>query len=275
MAIPTTILDLSTNTASNSPAGSDLVGSPATVDDWLRSLQAIMRDESLMKSWEARGDTPTYISATTFSVPGDQTAYYLAGRKLRAFGTANIFASILSTSYNGSVSTVTVAGDSGASLDSSLSTVDLGIDPNAVALAAISMSLWYPATGGELRGTMTLSNRDVATFRNLWAFQEYDCGNSGAAATITWTNGQNQKITLTANTTLTISNPPGVGHYQLRLIQDGTGGRTVAFVGVASTAWMNSSGQPTFNSAVSGETILTFFWTGTTWRVGHQKVGTN
>lgn len=271
MSIPSVITDLSTNTASNSPLGTDLVGSPATVDDFFRSIEAILRAESLLKSWEIRGNAVTYVSGTTFTMTGDQTTFFSTGRRVKAAGGSTIYASIVSSSYNGAITTATILGDSGATLDASLSNVQLGIDP--LSAAVILTGNYYPLAGGELLGNMTLSNRDIAKYKNLFAFAEYDNGNSGASKTIAFSNGQNQKITLTADTTLTISAPPGVGHYQLRLIQDGTGARVVTFSGISAARWLNSTTQPTFNTAASGETILTFYYDGSNYTIGMQKVG--
>ena len=272
MAIPSVITDLSTNTASNSPLGTDTVGSPATVDDFFRSAFKITRDESLLKSWEIRGNATTYVSGTTFTMTGDQTGFFVLGRRIKAAGGATIYGSIVSSSFNGAITTATILGDSAATLDASLSNVQLGIDPLSASI--ILTGSYYPLAGGELKGNMTLSNRDIAKFKNLFAFAEYDNGNSGAADSIDFANGQNQKSTLTANTTLTIAAAPGVGHYQLRLIQDATGSRTVTFVGVSAARWLNSTTQPAFNTAAAGETILTFYWDGSAYTIGAQKTGT-
>jgi hypothetical protein len=102
---------------------------------------------------------------------------------------------------------------------------------------------------------------------------EYDNGNSSTAATIDFANGQKQRITLTANTTLTISAPPGVGDYKLRLIQDATGGRTVTFSGLSSARWWGSATQPAFNTAANGETLLALYYDGTNWSQGATKIG--
>ena len=270
MSIPSVITDLSTNTASNSPLGTDLVGSPATVDDFFRSAFKITRDESLLKSWEIRGNATTYVSGTTFTMPADQTGFFVGGRRLKAAGASTIYGVVVSSSYNGSVTTATILPDSGA-LDASLSNVQLGIDPLSVSV--ILTGVYYSKSGGELLGNMSLSNRDIAQFKNIYAFAEYDNGNSGAADSIDFANGQNQKSTLTGDAALTIAAAPGVGHYQLRLIQDGTGGRVPTFIGVSSSRWLNSSTQPAFNTAAAGETILTFYWDGAKYTIGAQKVG--
>lgn len=272
MSIPSLVTDLSTNTASNSPLGSDLVGSPATVDDFFRSIEAIIRAESLLKSWEVRGNVPTYVSGTVFTVPGDQTGFYVAGRRLWAFGGSSIYASIVSSSFN-SVTTVTILGDSGSTLDASLSSVILGIDPKSVQIL-FPAGDYLPGTGGELRGNLSLSNHDIEDVRKITWFQEYDYGNSGAAKTISFSVGQHVKVTINADTTLTLENAPGVGFWQCRMIQDATGGRVVTIANVGSGAWINSASQPAFNTAAGGSTILTCFWNGSAYIVGVQKVGT-
>lgn len=272
MAIPSRVEDLSTNTASNSPLGTDSVGSPGTVDDFFRSIEAIIRDESLLKSWERRGYATTYISASTFSVPTDQTLFFAQNRRVKALGATTIYGAVVSSSYNGAITTVTLLADSGT-LDVSLSAVQLGVDPLAIAL--ILTGAFYPITGGELKGNMSLSNRSIAQTKLLTFFAEYDNGNSGAGPfTIDWSNGQNQKVGVNANTTLAVLSASAVGHYQLRLVQDATGSRTTAFTGIGSSAWINNASQPAFNTAANGQTVLTFFWTGTAFIVGMQKVGT-
>lgn len=272
MAVPSIITDLSTNTASNSPLGSESVGTPGTVDDYFRSIEAILRAESLLKSWEIRGLTPTYISGTTFSTAGDNTSFFSTYRRVKAQGTGIIYAAILSSSYNGAITTTTLLPDSGT-LDTSLSNVQLGIDP--LSAAVVLTGSYLPITGGELTGPLTMSNRDIFGLKTLGMFQEYDNGNSGAGPkTVDWSNGNDQKITINANTTLAILSASAVGHYQLRLIQDATGARTVAFTGLSASRWLNSAAQPAFNTAANGETVVTLFWNGTAYTQGSQKVGT-
>lgn len=43
MPVPSLITDLSTTAASNSPAGTDIIG--GTLDDYLRSIQAIIKKQ--------------------------------------------------------------------------------------------------------------------------------------------------------------------------------------------------------------------------------------
>ena len=73
---------------------------------------------------------------------------------------------------------------------------------------------------------------------------EYDNGNSGAAKTIDFANGYAQKITLTADCTLTITAPASTkpGQMRLRVIQDGTGSRMLATSSVVFSDGVNAPG---------------------------------
>jgi hypothetical protein len=103
------------------------------------------------------------------------------------------------------------------------------------------------------------ANSAIGGYKTVGFHAEYDNESSGASKTITLTNGQKQKITLTANTTLTVSfTDCTVGDYQIRLIQDGTGGRTLANItGLSTSRWLGSAAQPAINAAANGETLLT------------------
>jgi hypothetical protein len=75
----------------------------------------------------------------------------------------------------------------------------------------------------------------------------FDIGNSGAAATANLANGNVQKITLTANCTLTLTSP-ATGAYRsmlLMVFQDGTGSRTITWP--ASVKW-GTAGAPTLST---------------------------
>lgn len=89
------------------------------------------------------------------------------------------------------------------------------VDPNE------SVLLYYDGTA---RRWLTLASSSGAA---AGFFTEYNAGNSGASINIDWANGAQQILTLTANTTLTLSNPAPGAVYRLILVQDATGGRTV------------------------------------------------
>lgn len=103
------------------------------------------------------------------------------------------------------------------------------------------------------------ANAAIGGYKTLGFYQEYDNGNSGTSKTVTLSNGQKQKLTLTGNLTLTISfSGATIGDYQIRLIQDATGSRTLAAIsGLSSSRWIGSATQPSHNTAANGETLLT------------------
>lgn len=75
--------------------------------------------------WVIFGGSPTYISATSFSLAGDQVSTFQVGRRVRTVNTGGIVYSTILTSVFGAVTTVTLSNDAG-SLDSGLSQVAYG-----------------------------------------------------------------------------------------------------------------------------------------------------
>lgn len=75
--------------------------------------------------WTDSGLTPTYVSATSFTVPGNQTATLHIGRRLKTTNSGGSVYSTISNSVYGTVTTVTVVNDA-STLDSGLSDVFYG-----------------------------------------------------------------------------------------------------------------------------------------------------
>lgn len=78
--------------------------------------------------WVPSDLTPTYISSTQFTAPGDQTSALAIGRRIRLNVTAGtVYGYITSSVYNGStLTTVTVFLDSG-SIDNGVDSIQLGL----------------------------------------------------------------------------------------------------------------------------------------------------
>lgn len=104
-------------------------------------------------------------------------------------------------------------------------TVAIDGPPIAGANAVITtpISLWVQSgnvTFGSTWGTQSSQNYGAA---------EYDIGSTSGSVTANWNNGNHQKVTMTGNiTTFTWSNIKQGAFYVMQLVQDGTGGRTVA-----------------------------------------------
>lgn len=84
-----------------------------------------------------------------------------------------------------------------------------------------------------------------------------DKGSSGASLTVNWNDGNTQLITLTANCTLTFSNPKDGGRYLLLLEQDGTGSRTVTWP--SSVKWKQGT-APTLTTTSAHVDLCTFVY---------------
>jgi len=77
--------------------------------------------------WVVYQATPTYVSATSFSVVGDQTQTFQVNRRVRTTNTGGlVYSTISASAYSAPNTTVTVINDSGA-LDAGLSAVAYGI----------------------------------------------------------------------------------------------------------------------------------------------------
>lgn len=98
---------------------------PSTVNDCAREMMAALRTQFENSEWFNYGDTVSYNSSTIFKVTGDQTARYASNARVKAFATATIYGTVVSSSYT-TETTVTINTDSG-SLTSSLSSVAVGI----------------------------------------------------------------------------------------------------------------------------------------------------
>lgn len=77
--------------------------------------------------WTLYGSAPTYTSATSFTLVGDQTLIFQVGRRLKSANTGGtIYSSILTSTYSAPNTTVTVVNDSG-SLDAGMSAVSYAL----------------------------------------------------------------------------------------------------------------------------------------------------
>ena len=87
---------------------------------------------------------------------------------------------------------------------------------------------------------------------------EFVNGNSAAAKTIDWGNGNNQSLVLTANCTLTFATPLSAGFYFLRLVQDGTGSRTITW----PTVKWGGAVAPTLTVTAAKQDFISFYYDG-------------
>jgi hypothetical protein len=126
------IRNWSTTAASNSLASP--YGAPegtfkfSEVNDTIRQLMADVRAYAEDAQFVDLGHTISFASVSSFKITGsDQRSIYADGRRLKAFiGTGNVVGSVLSTTFAAGDTNVAITLDSGV-LDSSLSSVAIGI----------------------------------------------------------------------------------------------------------------------------------------------------
>lgn len=119
-----------------------------------------LRLSSIASKWLNNGDTPSYVSTTSFSVPSDRTSVYLAGALLR-FTIAGdyVYAPVASRSFGGGITTV-VLDPAYAVLTAGVSAVDIALIAwdNAVAAATTQNAADVVDLQGQITGVATIGN---------------------------------------------------------------------------------------------------------------------
>lgn len=99
---------------------------PPTSPIWtIDNLSGINDVSASFDEWKA-GPAPTFVSATSFTLVGDQTQTFTKSRRLKTTNSGGTIYSTITNSVFGVVTTVTVANDSGV-LDSGLSAVSYSL----------------------------------------------------------------------------------------------------------------------------------------------------
>jgi len=82
----------------------------------------------VLAQWQYLGVNGTFISTTSFSVPGNYTTILTPGLKLQTTNTGGTgYAYVSSSSFGGGITTVTSVYLAGVALDAGLSTINIGI----------------------------------------------------------------------------------------------------------------------------------------------------
>lgn len=113
--------------------------------------------------------------------------------------------------------------------------------------------LMFPSEAG---GGADLEDADLHNVKQVDMTDEHDNGNSGAADTIDWNEGNNQLSTLTDDCVFTFTAPAGPCHLQLRLVQGAGFPHTVTWPG--TVLWARGI-APTLSTG-SGEIDIVYFW---------------
>lgn len=129
-------------------------------------------------------------------------------------------------------------------------------DKGKLALQLDNDSLWILTDYSTPNWTSIIGQSITPTVINLES--EYNNGTISTNTTINWNNGINQVVILGANITLSFSNI-GIGHKQLRIVQDNTGNRIPT---LPNGLWPGGATR-SFSTAANTEDILSIFYNGT------------
>lgn len=181
--------------------------------------------------WVLYGAAPTYISATSFSVTGDQTNTFHIGRRIKSTNSGGTVYSTITNSVYASVTTVTVSNDSGT-LDAGMSAVSYGLitATNTSAPTTLARS----GSNTDITSLGVVARASFAVQNPMFINGQLSHSRAGSAETIaiktlaggdpsstdpvtvvfrnaTATTGDYSVITLTAATSITITNTATMG----------------------------------------------------------------
>lgn len=117
------------------------------------NITGVTNSTPVQDEWVLQSTVPTYINATQFSVPGDQTSTFTVGRRVRAVCTGGVRHGYISVSDYTSLTTITLVLDADT-LDSGLSAVSVGL------LSSVNSSMpWLKssATGLTAQGALAVA----------------------------------------------------------------------------------------------------------------------
>lgn len=140
-----------------------------------------------------------------------------------------------------------------------------GIDANDILQSTASglVGLTYAELVALLDGAADwdYGDSDLHNMKQVDFQDEHDHGNSSADTDIDWREGNNQKITLNDSPTLTFTAPDGACHLQLKVVQDGTGSRTITW----PTMKWSAGVAPTLSTGAADEDIISIWYDGSSY----------
>lgn len=133
------------------PTDTDPPSSPLWTIDNIKGIN----DTTVTQSQWVAGPAPTFVSATSFTLAGDQTSTFTVGLRLQITDAINTkYATVTVSSYDGiSLTTITTVNDGGLSLVSPLAAVSYGLlSPTSISIprfiqAGTNITVTYDSSG--------------------------------------------------------------------------------------------------------------------------------
>lgn len=184
----------------------DPPSSPIYTED---NISGVNDTSVTVTQWAASSLTPTYVSATSFTVPGDQTSALHVGRRLQfSVSAGTVYGRISATAYT-TLTTVTMVMDSAQNLDSGLSSFNWSIlTATNPAIPALSNTDWTNLDVGTLSGAQTVAGNkthsgSITLSQNALIYSDVSVAANATTSNI-WVSN---RVTLTG-TVVTFTNFP-------------------------------------------------------------------
>lgn len=169
-------LVLTTDTDADPP------NSPIWTQDNVPPVNYVPGGAAAATEWTDSGLTPTYVSTTSFSLTGNQTANFHDGRRVRcSLAGSTKYATIVSSSFAAGATTVVLNIDAGSTIDNTISAVAYSF------LSAVNPSFPANVTPFECNGRLTLTSGTPVTTGDV---------TGGSAATVYFTPYKGSVISL-------------------------------------------------------------------------------
>lgn len=216
---------------------------------------------TLAKASEVSGNfTSIRNTMNTYGVFTDVAATISAGHTFTATQTFTPGAGV---GFNVTTGGVTVTGNS--TITGTLTALTGITSTGTAALADITASGTLGVTGTSTLGatntgaltSTTFTPSGLAQAGQQSAQKRYNATDSGASITLNWNNGNDQRLRLTANCTITFSNPVAGAWYTVEYQQDGTGSRTISYAGTVTVVYPDGV-APTLTTTASRKDVIVY-----------------
>lgn len=181
-----------------------------------------------VSEWVSFAGVPTYISATSFSLTGDQRLTFQVNRRIQSTNTGGtIYSTISASSYAAGVTTVTVVNDSGV-LDAGLSAVNYAL--LGATNPSVSTAVTQPASDNSTKIATTAFVQSTVIQRSYLA--GLTMSTAGSSSTLTVAAGQAMDSTNAASMSLSSATSKTTSAWS---VGSGVGGLDTG--AIASSTW--------------------------------------
>lgn len=139
---------------------------------WTRDNLAGVGDVSATLDQWVSGPAPTFVSATSFTLVGDQTTNFTVGRRVKTTNSGGTVYSRISNSVFGALTAVTVVNDGAGVIDSGLSAVSYGLlsaDNPSLPFIGGTLTIPFNAQTGTTYQLLASDNGKIITLTNAGA----------------------------------------------------------------------------------------------------------